>query len=102
MEQLEGFNHDQMTLTILTTQEAILSDARLFQVYVRLWERLDVDGRNRLLEEQQQWLEQRPQMARARNEYPEGSISPMSLNVAYTEITRERQAELEERLELLR
>jgi len=101
-EELEGFNHDQTTLTILTTQEAILSDARLFQVYVGLWECLDGDGRTRLFEEQRDWLEQRPNMAHARNEYPEGSISPMTFNIAYTEITRERRLELEERLESLR
>ena len=102
VEQLEGFKHDQMMLTVLTTQEAILSDARLFQVYVGLWECLDGDGRTRLFEEQRDWLEQRPNMAHARNEYPEGSIAPMTFNIAYTEITRERRLELEERLERLR
>jgi hypothetical protein len=47
-ERLEGLN-DPLTLTVLTTQGAILSDAGLFQLYVRLWVRLDADGRTRLV-----------------------------------------------------
>jgi uncharacterized protein YecT (DUF1311 family) len=101
-EALEHFDADQMELNVLTTQQAIALDGRLFLAYVRLWERLDEAGRSQLLREQKQWLKRRPSMARARNEYPEGSISPMTYNIAYSGVTREGVADLECRLQSLK
>jgi uncharacterized protein YecT (DUF1311 family) len=101
-EKLQHFDASQMELNILSSQQAIAADGRLFITYVRLWECLNPKARDQLFQEQEDWLKRRPGLARDRNEYPEGSISPMTLAIAYTEVTLERLNILEHRLESLR
>ncbi|MFM1945258.1 MAG: hypothetical protein RI897_4240 [Verrucomicrobiota bacterium] len=98
-QEIQRNQTDNLQLGILATQQAIAVDARLFQTYVRLWEKLDPASRNQLLRDQTAWLENRANLARERQQTPEGGDPNIAYSFAYADVTFERLQQLMDQLE---
>lgn len=90
--------HVQQRMNRLSADIASLSDARLFVVYVRLYETLPPDQQEALVAEQAEWIERRKQVAGAAVESEGGSLAPYEFNDAFQKLSKDRLRELEARL----
>ena len=97
LEQLKEAN-SQAQMNSISRQVAEMTDAQLFVVYVRLYEKLTPKERSRLLEEQGRWLKERPRVAKKGVESEGGSLAPLEANNAEVTYTERRLAELRSRL----
>jgi uncharacterized protein YecT (DUF1311 family) len=91
MQAQQGMNH-------LTRCLADLKDAELLTIYVCLYETLDPQGQQALLDEQTKWLKKRSKAAEDAIESEGGSLAPTESNIAETKFTEKRIAELKKRL----
>lgn len=82
----------------LSRHVADMTDAQLFIAYVRLYEKLPMKERAKLLEEQSEWLAKRPKVAKKGIESEGGSLAPLEANNAEVTYTEKRLAELRARL----
>jgi uncharacterized protein YecT (DUF1311 family) len=88
----------QRQLTRTSQLLADLSDAQLFIVYVRLMQKLDATGQEKLFEEQSRWLGKRTEQARSSVTSKGGTLGALEYSSALGKITGERLAELQRRL----
>jgi uncharacterized protein YecT (DUF1311 family) len=89
----------QQEMNRLSGYEAGILDADLLVTYVRLWEKLPAKARPALKEEQARWMKKRlHDAAEAAKSEEGGTISTLTGNVAFANITRKRIEELEGRL----
>jgi uncharacterized protein YecT (DUF1311 family) len=88
----------QQGMNQLSRSLADLRDAKLFAIYVRLFERLSGPERRLLLREQEAWLVARRKAAENAVESEGGSLAPYEANSAEIKFTERRIAELAKRL----
>ena len=97
LNQLREAN-SQSEMNSLSRQVAEMTDAQLFIVYTRLYERLSVKERATLVAEQTKWLKARSKAAHAGIESTGGSLAPLEANNAEVTFTEKRLGELRARL----
>jgi uncharacterized protein YecT (DUF1311 family) len=97
LEQLKDAN-SQAEMNSLSRQVADMTDAQLFVAYIRLYEKLSPKEREKLVEEQTQWLKKRPKAAEGGVESKGGSLAPLEANNAEVTYTERRLVELRARL----
>ena len=97
LNQLREAN-SQAEMNSLSRQVAEMTDAQLFIVYTRLYDRLSAKEREALAAEQTKWLKTRSQAARAGIESEGGSLAPLEANNAELTFTEKRLVELRARL----
>lgn len=90
--------NSQAEMNSLSRQVAELSDAQLFIVYARLYQRLSTKERDRLFAEQTKWLKARAKAAHDGIESTGGSLAPLEANNAELTFTEKRLVELRTRL----
>jgi uncharacterized protein YecT (DUF1311 family) len=90
--------NSQAEMNSLSREVAELTDAQLFIVYTRLYERLSPKERTALVAEQTKWLKARSKAARDGVESTGGSLAPLEANNAEVTFTEKRLAELRARL----
>jgi uncharacterized protein YecT (DUF1311 family) len=78
-----------------------MHDAKLIELYVRLYERIPLLQRDALRAEQTAWLKQRSKRSEDAVESHGGSLAPLEYNIEFIEATKERVVELETRLKHL-
>jgi uncharacterized protein YecT (DUF1311 family) len=88
----------QQGMNRLSRRIADLKDAQLFTVYVRLAEYLSAADRQKLRQEQEEWLSAREKYAEDHIESHGGSLAPLEANTAEIEFTEKRIVELTKRL----
>ena len=88
----------QAEMNQLSRHVADMTDAQLFIAYTRLYEKLSVSERAKLLQEQTEWLRKRPKVAKAGVESTGGSLAPLEANNAELTYTEKRLVELRARL----
>jgi uncharacterized protein YecT (DUF1311 family) len=89
---------NQRILSNTSQTLADISDAQLFIVYVRLIQTLSENDRNRLFDEQQQWLETREHRARNAVVSKGGTLAPIEYNDVFRTMTETRLSELMKQL----
>ena len=97
LNQLREAN-SQAEMNSLSRQVAEMTDAQLFIVYTRLYERLSTKERAALVAEQTKWLKAREKAAQEGVESTGGSLAPLEANNAEVTFTEKRLAELRARL----
>lgn len=97
LQQLKDAN-SQAEMNLLSRQVADMTDAQLFIVYVRLYERLPTKEREKLFTEQAKWLKARHKVANDAVESKGGSLAPLEANNAEVTYTEKRLTELRARL----
>ncbi len=97
LDRLKAAN-SQTEMNLLSREVAEMTDAQLFVVYVRLYEKLPAKERTALLAEQEKWLKARTKAAAAGVESEGGSLAPLEANNAAVTFTEKRLAELRTRL----
>jgi uncharacterized protein YecT (DUF1311 family) len=97
LNQLREAN-SQAEMNSLSRQVAEITDAQLFIVYTRLYERLSTKERAALVTEQTKWLKARSKVAREGIESTGGSLAPLEANNAEVTFTEKRLVELRARL----
>ncbi len=75
-----------------------MHDAKLLELYVRLYERTPLRQRDELRAEQTAWLQKRSKRSEDAVESHGGSLAPLESNTEFIEATKERVVELETRL----
>ena len=88
----------QAEMNSLSRQVAEMTDAQLFIVYTRLYERLSAKERQILVAEQAKWLKARSKAAHAGIESVGGSLAPLEANNAEVTFTEKRLVDLRARL----
>lgn len=91
-------NQSQQALNRSSQDLADLADAQLFIIYVSLMQRLDEKERNKLFDEQKQWLAQRAASSRAAVVSRGGSLEKLEYAEAFRRTTERRLTELRSRL----
>ena len=97
LNQLRDAN-SQAEMNSLSRQVAEMTDAQLFIVYTRLYERLSTKERAALVAEQTKWLKAREKAAHEGVESTGGSLAPLEANNAEVTFTEKRLVELRARL----
>lgn len=97
LNQLRAAN-SQAEMNSLSRQVAEMTDAQLFIVYTRLYERLSAKERVALVAEQTKWLKARTKAAHDGVETTGGSLAPLEANNAEVTFTEKRLVELRTRL----
>ena len=97
LNQLRAAN-SQAEMNSLSRQVAEMTDAQLFVVYTRLYERLSAKERLALVAEQTKWLKARTKAAHVGVESTGGSLAPLEANNAEVTFTEKRLVELRTRL----
>lgn len=77
---------------------AAVKDARLFVIYVQLFQELDKDAQEKLLKEQKAWLLKRKKVLESMNDPDGGTIVSLEQASKQMRMTDERIARLEDRL----
>jgi uncharacterized protein YecT (DUF1311 family) len=96
--ELEAWQHGQQGANRISADIGFIQDAKLLQIYVRLYERLAPDRRDEYRKEQQDWLGERQTRAETAVESHGGSLAPLEFNTEFIEVTAARIKELEGRL----
>jgi hypothetical protein len=96
--ELEAWKRGQHGANRMSADLGWIHDAKLVELYVRLYERLPHPQRDTLRNEQTQWLDQRRQRAEGAVESHGGTLAPLEYNSEFIEATKERIAEIEARL----
>jgi len=96
--QLEAWQHGQQGANRISADLGFIHDAKLFQIYVRLYERLAPNRRDEFRKEQEDWLGERQTRAETFVESHGGSLAPLEFNNEFIEVTAARIKELEGRL----
>jgi uncharacterized protein YecT (DUF1311 family) len=96
--ELNAWQQGQQGANRISADLGFVQDARLFQTYVRLYERLAPDRREEFRKEQQDWLGERRTRAEAAIESHGGSLAPLEFNLEFIKVTAARIKELEGRL----
>jgi uncharacterized protein YecT (DUF1311 family) len=96
--ELEAWQHGQQGANRISADLGFIQDAKLFQNYVRLYERHALHRREELRKEQQDWLGERQTRAKAAVQSHGGSLAPLEFNNEFIEVTAARIKELEARL----
>ena len=91
-------NAPQMGMNRITGALGALADAELAIVYLRLYANLSPAEQTKLQAEQQRWLKLRDKAAEDAVDSHGGSLAPTEANLGFTEFTRKRIAELQNRL----
>lgn len=100
-DELNAWQHGQQGANRTSADIGWLYDARLLELYVRLYERLPVAQREQLRAEQTEWLGQRATQSEAAVESHGGSLAPLEYNMKFIDVTKERIEQLETRLKPL-
>ena len=97
--QLSASGHrGQQALNRLSADVGWIHDAKLLELYVRVFERLPPEQRDQFRAEQQQWLHSRHEQSEAAVESHGGSLAPLEYNSRFTELTEQRFTQLEQKL----
>jgi uncharacterized protein YecT (DUF1311 family) len=99
--ELEAWKGGQQGANRMSADLGSIQDAKLFELYVRLYERLPHQQRDTLRAEQKAWLVQRTKRAEDAVESHGGTLAPLEYNLEFIEATKERITELESRLRTL-
>jgi uncharacterized protein YecT (DUF1311 family) len=75
-----------------------LTDAQLFITYILLMQSLDGKEQKTLFDTQKNWLAKRDELAQSGVVSKGGSLAPLEYASAFRQVTKERLAELEQRL----
>ena len=100
-QELEAWQHGQQGANGTSADIGWLYDARLLELYVRLFERLPVAQRDQLRAEQTERLAQRVNQSETAVESHGGTLAPLEYNLKFIDVTKERIAQLEARLKPL-
>ena len=97
--ELQAWKHGQKGANRGSAALVSVYNAKLLEVYARLYEHLqDQQQRDNLLAEQTAWLAQRTNRAEDAVESRGGTLAPLEYNKESIEATKERISELETRL----
>ncbi|WP_316158481.1 MULTISPECIES: lysozyme inhibitor LprI family protein [unclassified Bradyrhizobium] len=96
--ELDAWQGGQQGANRNSADLGFVQDAKLFQIYVRLYERLAPDKHEDFRKEQENWLGKRRTMAEAAVKSHGGSLAPLEFNLEFIEVTAARIKELEQRL----
>jgi uncharacterized protein YecT (DUF1311 family) len=96
--ELDAWQTGQQGANRLSADLGFIQDARLFQTYVRLYERLAPPKRAELRREQQDWLDERRNKAEEAVISHGGTLAPLEFNLKFIEVTVAKIKELEDRL----
>lgn len=96
--ELEAPHRGQQGMNRISADLGFLYDAKLLELYVRIFERLAPDQRQQFRAEQQNWLETRNDQSQAAVESHGGTLAPLEYNSKFIELTQQRFNELEQKL----
>jgi uncharacterized protein YecT (DUF1311 family) len=96
--ELQDWKRGQQGANRMSADLGWIHDAKLLELYVRLYERLPHQQRDALRAEQAAWLTQRSERAKNAVESHGGSLAPLEYNIEFIEATKQRIAELETQL----
>jgi uncharacterized protein YecT (DUF1311 family) len=96
--ELEAWEGGQQGANRNSADIAFILDAKLLDVYVRLYESLEPSERVAFRHEQAEWLKRRFSRAQDSVESHGGSLAPLEFNMEFIEATEQRIEELQTRL----
>jgi uncharacterized protein YecT (DUF1311 family) len=98
LEPKNGHARSQRELNDISSRLADIYDVELFVTYIRLLDTLDSIQRQKLFQEQQQWLHDRATKAEHQVQSKGGSLEALEYSSAFSDLTEKRIAELRSRI----
>ncbi len=96
--ELEAWKRGQQGANRMSADLGWIHDAKLIELYVRLYERLPHDQRDAFRVEQTAWLTARRRRAEDAVESHGGTLAPLEYNLEFIEATKQRIDEVQTRL----
>jgi uncharacterized protein YecT (DUF1311 family) len=98
LQRKDGHAPSQRELNDISSRLAEIYDAELFVTYIRLLDTLDSIQRQKLFQEQQQWLHDRATKAEHQVQSKGGSLEALEYSGAFSDLTEKRITELRRRM----